>query len=75
VDDDLELRLAANEAVFRATARDDERIRSHPRRFLILPGHEVPEIETVVETEQDYVVVEKLDDEAGALVEDSDPRG
>jgi hypothetical protein len=39
-------------------------IRSNPRRFFVSPGHEVPEVEDVVETREAYVVVEKHD-EAG----------
>ena len=50
-----------------------ERIREHPRRFLIAPGHEVPGAETVVETHENYVVVEKRD-EAGEVAEATDPR-
>jgi hypothetical protein len=33
--------------------------RESDRRFILLPGHEVPEAEQVVEREDDYVVVEK----------------
>jgi len=29
-------------------------------RFVVLPGHEEPEIETVVETESTFLVVEKI---------------
>ena len=54
-------------------AADYERIRAHPRRFLIAPGHEVPGAEMVVETHRNYVVVEKRD-EAGDLAEATDPR-
>jgi hypothetical protein len=54
-------------------APEYERVRAHPRRFLIAPGHEVPGAETVVETHDGYVVVEKRD-EAGELAEATDPR-
>jgi hypothetical protein len=54
-------------------ARDYERIRAHPRRFLVAPGHEVPQAETIVETHREYIVVQKLD-EAGQLAEATDPR-
>jgi hypothetical protein len=50
-----------------------ERVRAHPRRFLIAPGHEVPGAEMVIETHDNYVVVEKHD-EAGELAEATDPR-
>jgi hypothetical protein len=35
------------------------RVREEPRYFLVLPGHEDPQIERVVETHPDYLVVEK----------------
>ncbi|MDQ6777762.1 MAG: hypothetical protein M3071_16485 [Actinomycetota bacterium] len=49
-----------------------ERIRAHPRRFIVLPGHERPELETVVERRTGYLVVEKTDG-AGELSEETDP--
>jgi hypothetical protein len=50
-----------------------ELIRAHPRRFLVLPGHENPDLESVVETHDGYLVVEKRD-EAAELADASDPR-
>jgi len=55
------------------TPPEYERIRAHPRRFVIAPGHERPEVETVVERRPGYVVVEKRD-EAGRLAQAADPR-
>lgn len=60
--------------VVRATLRDYERVRAHPRRFIVNPGHEEPEVETIVDTQGDYVVVEKQA-EAGRVAEVEDPRG
>jgi hypothetical protein len=37
-----------------------ERIREHPRRFIVSPGHEAPDAEIVVERRSDYLVVEKI---------------
>ena len=34
-------------------------VRADPRRFMIVPDHEVPEAERVVETHDGYVIVEK----------------
>ena len=34
-------------------------VRSHPRRFVVAPGHADPELETVVERREGYYVVEK----------------
>ena len=56
------------------TPREYERIRTTARRFVVALGHEVDEVETVVETGDGYVVVEKRD-ETGRLAEASDPRG
>ncbi|HUA07009.1 MAG TPA: hypothetical protein VMB27_24095 [Solirubrobacteraceae bacterium] len=55
------------------TVRQYEEIRSHPRRFVVLPGHESPDAETVVATRPGYVIVEKRD-QAGAVAEQSDHR-
>jgi hypothetical protein len=50
-----------------------ERVRAHPRRFLMAPDHEIPAAETVIETHRGYVVVEKSG-EAGRVAEATDPR-
>jgi hypothetical protein len=34
-------------------------VRRNPRRFVVLPGHVYPEVESVVEERDGYVVVEK----------------
>jgi hypothetical protein len=41
-----------------------ERVRAEPLWFLIAPGHEKPEIETVVERREGYLIVEKQAREA-----------
>jgi hypothetical protein len=48
--------------------REYERVRSNPRRFFVAPSddHVVPDVERVVESNDSYFVVEKI--EAGALV-------
>lgn len=60
-------------ALLTLTLREYEHVRAHPRRFVMIPGHEIPQVETVLETQADYVVVEKRD-EAGRKAEASDPR-
>ena len=55
------------------TVRQYEHIRSHPRRFVVVPGHELPDVEMVVATQPGYVIVEKRD-QAGAVAEQSDRR-
>ncbi len=56
------------------TLRDYEQVRAHPRRFVVAVGHEIPDVETVVEVLPGYVVIEKMD-EAGRLAASLDPRG
>ena len=55
------------------TMGEYERVRSHPRQFLVATGHEQPEFETVVYANDDYAVVEKQN-EAGREAEARDPR-
>lgn len=54
-------RLGCN-LLIELTLREYEAIRSNHRRFLVAPGHELPEVETVVESRGSYLVVEKRDD-------------
>jgi hypothetical protein len=35
-------------------------VREHPRRFVLVPGHERPDLERVVERHAAYLVVEKV---------------
>jgi hypothetical protein len=65
-------RLDCNRLV-ELTPAEYEQIRAHPRRFLVFPGHERPEVETVIEATPAYLVVAK-GDEAGAVAEATDPR-
>jgi hypothetical protein len=60
--------------VVRATLLEYEHVRAHPRRFIVHPGHEEPEAERIVDTQSDYVVVEKQA-EAGRVAEAENPRG
>lgn len=55
------------------TVWEYEQIRADPTLFLLAPGHERSEIETVVAREDAYLVVRKLD-EAGTYVTARDPR-
>jgi hypothetical protein len=45
-----------------------ERVRQEPRLFFVLPRHEDPQLERVVETYGDYLVVEKTG-EAGEVAQ------
>jgi hypothetical protein len=50
-----------------------ERLRDHPRRFVVVPGHQVMDAETVILSTDGYLVVEKQN-EAGEVAEQLDPR-
>lgn len=65
-------RLGCNALIMFAPV-DYERVRSDPRWFLVLPGHERPGTETVLERRTGYLVVEKRG-EAGREAEERDPR-
>lgn len=65
-------RLGCNQLV-ELSVREYEEVRSHPRRFVVSPGHELGDLETVVETRPGYVIVEKRD-QAGEVAEQHDPR-
>lgn len=52
-----------------------ERIRAHPDRFLVLPGHEDPTVEDVVDTGPGHLVVRKHAGEPRAVAVETDPRG
>jgi hypothetical protein len=51
-----------------------EALRAEPTRFAVVPGHEVPDVERVVDRRPKYLVVEKDDDDAEEVARESDPR-
>lgn len=51
-DDTCTQRLTVDPGTYR-------RVREQPRHFLVIPGHEKPEIERIVETRVPYLIVEK----------------
>ena len=61
------------EVQIRITPAAYERVRAQDDRFAVAPGHETPEIETVVERGETWVIVDKLP-RYEPLVDD-DPRG
>jgi hypothetical protein len=50
-----------------------EELRSSPVRFMVVPGHEAPEVERVVETRGAYAVIEKIGKTA-EIARERDPR-
>jgi hypothetical protein len=55
------------------TKGDYERVRSNPRHFVVVPGHELLDVETVIEQNPGWALIEKPG-EVAHIVEDSDPR-
>ena len=51
-----------------------ERVRALPTHFAVAPGHELPEVERVVEQHPNYLVVEKQEDDAEQVARETDPR-
>lgn len=56
------------------TVSEYEAVRQNPTHFIVAPGHELPEIETVVLRRGPYQVVTKRG-EAAKMVTERDPRG
>jgi hypothetical protein len=65
-------RLGCNE-LLELSVREYEQVRSDPRRFIVVPGHERLDAEVVIERHPGYLVVEKLD-QAGDTAVRHDPR-
>jgi hypothetical protein len=56
------------------TVHEYEAVRAAPTRFAVVQGHEVPDIERVVERHSNYLVVEKREDDAVEVARETDPR-
>jgi hypothetical protein len=65
-------RLGCNQLI-QLTRPEYEVVRSNPRRFAIVPGHDIPDVEDVVERHERYAVIEKHPD-ADDIVKPTDPR-
>jgi|SRR5829696_838290 len=52
---------------------DYERVRSDSRRFVVVPSHEMPDVETVIEQNDGWAIIEKAP-EVTPIVEALDPR-
>lgn len=61
-------------ATVELTIPEYEGVRSGFQRFLVVPGHELEEIEDVVERHPSYLVVAKRDGEAVAMAYATDQR-
>jgi hypothetical protein len=60
--------------IIRLSRREYEHVRSNPRRFAIVDGHEIPEAEEIVARNERYLTVEKNEGSEAELVENTDPR-
>ena len=63
----------ACDQALRLTRPGYERIRSDSNSFFVVPGHEIPEIEQIIESTEEYVVVAKLGT-GGVVAAHLDPR-
>lgn len=52
---------------------DYERIRSNSRYFFVIPRHETADVDSVIETHEDWLLIEKGPSVTG-LIESLDPR-
>jgi hypothetical protein len=66
-------RLGCNQ-IMELTRPEYEGVRSNPRTFAVLDGHELPDVEDVVSRTDRYLVVEKHGDPEADIVERTDPR-
>ena len=66
-------RLGCNKLI-QLTRAEYENLRTNPRRFAIVDGHEILEAEEIVERHDRYAVVEKTGEPEAEIVEHTDPR-
>ena len=64
--------LGCNEMV-ELTVAEYEAVRANGRRFFMVDGHEIPDVEHIVERYDRYVVAEK-EDHSAQIAEQTDPR-
>jgi hypothetical protein len=55
------------------TIRVYDQVRSQDDRFVVVPGHETPDLEYAVDWTDDYVIVDKV--AAAEWIVEDDPRG
>ncbi len=58
---------------FELSRRDYEQVRSASIQFVVVPGHETPDVERIVERRATYLVVEKIG-EGAEVAEEQDSR-
>jgi hypothetical protein len=56
---------------FTITSEHYAAVRADIHRFVVVPGHERPDVERTVETREGYLVVEKTDPDAAKAAEET----
>jgi hypothetical protein len=56
------------------TREEYERVRSDPRLFVFVAGHEAPDVEDIVDANERFVTVRKRQGEPARLATELDPR-
>lgn len=56
------------------TLAEYEAVRSDPTHFVIVPGHEVPDVERVLSQKERFAIVEKAAPAAARIAVEEDPR-
>lgn len=62
-------------APIRMTLAEYEEVRSQPELFIVVPGHEAADVETIVERRDGYDIVRKREGEPAQVARETDPRG
>ena len=66
-------RIGCNRLI-QLTRAEYEAVRASPRRFALVDGHQIEEVEDVVDRTARYIVVEKRGRPEAEIVERTDPR-
>jgi hypothetical protein len=59
---------------FQIAVSEYEKVRANPLRYVIVPGHEFPDFESLVTSGAGYDVVQKREGAAARVAEETDPR-
>jgi hypothetical protein len=51
-----------------------EKVRANPLRYIVVPGHELPDFEAIVDSGAGYDIVQKRPGDAAKLAKETDPR-
>lgn len=58
----------------RMTSREYETLRKEPTLFAVYPGHEIPDVETIVDRRDGYDVIRKHEGEPARVARETDKR-